>query len=119
LPFSLAEPFESIHSWSHILYNLNKLRRNTWLSLHELEKMQIKKLKHILQQSYENVSFYHQRFKSANIKPEDIKCTEDLQKVPILTKTEVQNNFDSLIAKGYSIDRCERAETAGSTGVPL
>ena len=115
----LTESFESVYSWSRILYNLHKLRRNTWLSPYALEKMQFKKLREILKYAYENVSFYHQRFKSVKVKPDDIKSVEDLYRIPILTKSEVQRSFSSLISKRIPIDQCERVETSGSTGIPL
>jgi len=81
--------------------------------------MQRKKLRAIVKHAYENTAFYHQRFDAAKIKPDDIKSVEDLRKIPILTKLEVQKNFNSLIAKGIDIERCTKVKTSGSTGIPL
>jgi len=116
---SYLKSFDSVYSWSYVLYNLRLLRKNTWLSSSELEKMQRKKLRAIVKHAYESTAFYHQRFDAAKIKPDDIKSVEDMRKIPILTKLEVQKNFNSLIAKGIDIERCTKVETSGSTGIPL
>lgn len=110
---------ESLHDWSRILQNLRILRRNTWLSFSELEKIQLWKLRRILKYAYENVPFYHRRLNKAKVKPDDIKSVEDLQKIPILTKSEVQRNFNSLLSREISMKRCRKEETSGSTGMPL
>lgn len=110
---------ESLHDWSRILQNLRILRRNTWLSFSELEKIQVWNLRRILKYAYENVPFYHRRLNKAKVKPDDIKSVEDLHKIPILTKSEVQRNFNSLLSREISMKRCRKEETSGSTGMPL
>ena len=119
MPCNFLKSFESISSWSRTLYNLRTLRKNTWLSSSELEKNQLKKLRHILKYAYENVAFYHERFNMAKVKPDDIKSVEDLRKIPVLTKSEVQRNFTSLISNGIEIERCKKEKTSGTTGIPL
>ncbi len=81
--------------------------------------MQTKKLRSILEYAYENVAFYHQRFNVAKVKPSDIKSLEDLPKIPILTKSEVQNSFDSLMSRRITKELCNKQETSGTTGIPL
>lgn len=116
---NLPQSLESVFSWSRIYRNLQQLRRNTWLSSSELKKMQAKRLGEILKHAYENVAFYHQMFNSVKVKPKDIRSVEDLQKIPVITKSDVQKNFKSLIAKGVEIGRLCKRETSGSTGIPL
>ena len=55
----------------------------------------------------------------AKVKPSDIKSVEDLPKIPILTKSEVQNNSNSLISRGITKELCNKEETSGTTGIPL
>jgi phenylacetate-CoA ligase len=98
---------------------LRTLRRNTWLSISELERIQLKALRRILDYAYENVPFYHHRFNLANIKPNDIKTTKDLKKIPILTKSEVQRNSYSLVSRNTKASRCRKETTSGTTGTPL
>jgi phenylacetate-CoA ligase len=52
--------------------------------------MQVKKLRAIVRHAYENVSFYHSKFRDAGVKPDDVKSVEDLRKMPVTSKTEMQ-----------------------------
>lgn len=74
-----------------------------------------KKLRAIVKHAYENVRFYHREFDSAKMKPSDIKTADDLGKLPIITKSEVQKNFDQFIARGVKIDKCRTARTSDRT----
>ena len=118
----LKEMLSSFHSllhWSRALYNLRALRKNTWLSSAELEKMQLKRLRNLLSYADENVRFYHQRFKQAKFNPKNMKSVEDLCNIPVLTKADVQKNFDSLVSKRVDVEKCSKEVTSGSTGNPL
>lgn len=101
------------------MYNLRVLRRNTWLRTPELEKMQFRALRRVLKYAYENVPFYHRTFDAVGVKPEDIQSIEDMQKIPILTKRDVQRNFNSLVSRNVRMERCRKETTSGTTGTPL
>ena len=74
----------------------------------------------MLEYSYENVSFYHRKFRNANVKPDDIKKTEDLTKIPTTTKKELQSTpLNEILPRNVSADKCIKRKTSGSTGIPL
>lgn len=101
-------------------FHLLKLMQSQWKSYNELKNLQYKKLKSILKFSYENIPLYHKKFKQVNLKPDDIKKTEDLIKLPFLTKDEVQNNFPvGIVAPNVDISKCWTPHTSGSSGKPL
>lgn len=82
--------------------------------------MQTKRMRAVLKHAYENVPFYHKKFRSAGVRPSDIKTVEDLCKVPLTTKSEVQAaSLDDLIATNINSKQCTRRLTSGSTGIPL
>lgn len=85
----------------------------------ELEKLQWEKFKKLLSYSYENVCFYRNRFKQVGITPEDIKSFDDLTKIPMLTKKDIRNHLDDLIADRANKEDLIVHETSGSTGTPL
>ena len=102
------------------LYYIAQLRKNQWLKEEELKQIQEKKLRAIVNHAYHNVPFYHEWFDTVGIRPEDIQNTDDLRKVPIITKREVRKNYpDKIIARGVDINKCGIGHTSGSTGVPL
>jgi len=82
--------------------------------------IQEKRLRMIINHAYHNVSYYHDMFDSHGIKPEDIRSAEDLQKIPITTKKEIQRNYPyKIIAKGTDLNQCRIINTTGSTGRTL
>jgi len=100
--------------------NLYTLRRNLRLESEELRKLQNRKLRKILKYAYSNVRFYHEKFDSAKIKPDDIKTIEDLSKIPTTTKSEIQSaSMGDIVAKHIDIKKCGMRTTSGSTGIPL
>ena len=104
----------------HAVTELYRLRRNEWLSPQALEKIQWRKLKRLLRHAYENVPYYHRLFKTAGIRPEDIKSHQDLSKVPITTKVQLQALApEEIMARGIDRSKCIEIRTSGSTGRPL
>lgn len=102
------------------LWYLYKLRRNAWLRTEQLLKIQEKKLRMLLKHAYENVEYYHKKFDSVGLKPDDIRKLEDLRKLPITTKEEVRRNFpEGITARNIDSDKCKSYITSGSTGMPL
>ncbi len=99
---------------------LRQVRKSQWLKPSQLEDLQAKKLRSIIKYAYENTEFYHRKFRSVNIRPEDIKTVNDLKKIPITTKTELrEDSLGSFLAKGVDLKRCRVIPTSGSTGMPL
>jgi len=99
---------------------LYRLKRNEWLSPQGLERLQWRKFKRVLRHAYENVPYYHRLFKTAGIRPEDIKSHQDLSKIPITTKAQIQDLApQEIMAKGYAKEKCVEIRTSGSTGRPL
>lgn len=91
---------------------------NQFLSLDELESIQNKKLKKLLQHSYEHVSYYKNLWDDLNFLPGDYKELSDLKSLPVLTKDLIKSNYTNLIADNYR-DQIIKKTTGGSTGVPL
>jgi phenylacetate-CoA ligase len=102
------------------LYYLHQLRRNLRLKPAALQEMQQKKLRAMIKHAYENVPFYHMKFNEAGIRPDDVKSIEDLAKVPVTTKTEIQaSSLKDIVARNFDVNKCLKRTTSGSTGIPL
>ncbi len=89
-----------------------------WVPGQDLYRKQWKRLKDILEYSYENVPFYKNTFDSLDIHPTDIHTKEDLLKLPVLTREDIRNNLEELKStQGFR--RSYRRQTSGSSGSPL
>ncbi|OGD46811.1 hypothetical protein A3K70_00015 [Candidatus Bathyarchaeota archaeon RBG_16_48_13] len=99
---------------------LYQLRKNLRLESAELAEINRKKLRAMIKHAYENVPFYHRKFSSVGIKPDDIKSISDLSKVPVTTKYEIQSSsFDDIVASNVGVNGCTARATSGSLGIPL
>ena len=90
-----------------------------WLSTKEMKEIQEKKLRNLIEHAYNTVSYYHKIFNNAGIKPSDIRHFSDLEKIPILSKSDLKNAKESMISRKVALNKCVLHQTSGSTGIPL
>ena len=83
-----------------------------------LEAIQLRRLQTTLQRVYANVPFYRKKFQEAGITPGDVKCLEDLKKIPFTTKQDLRDNYPfSMFA--VPMDNVVRIHaSSGTTGKP-
>jgi phenylacetate-CoA ligase len=106
-------------SWNR-LHHLYKLRKNLNEQPSVLQNRKLKLLQAIVKYAYENVPFYHAKFKAARVMPDDLKSLDDLAKFPVTSKEEIQGcSADQILARGFNPGNCMKRTTSGSTGNPL
>jgi phenylacetate-CoA ligase len=118
-PISRIGEIEKRKMFLRYPYYLLELRKNQWLKTPDIEEIQKKKLRALIKHAYSNVPYYHNLFDAANIKPDDIKTVEDLSKIPITTKSQVQCAGCEIMVEDIDMNKCEKHRTSGSTGKPL
>jgi len=96
-----------------------KLQASQWLTLTELQAIQIEKLRNLLIHAYENVPYYNKLFNEHGFKANRFQNFNELDKLPILTKKKIRENFDFLKARNFRHFSPRPAQTSGSTGEPL
>lgn len=106
-----------IHMFLRQIYHLQEIMRNQWKSPQELEKLQEKKLRHLLHHAYRSTPFYHRKFKKSGVHPSDFQHLKDLRKFPITTKEELRENHPhNTISKAFNLSKGVEMSTSGSTG---
>jgi len=98
---------------------LYSIKRHIYWSRDRLLKHQTTELRRIVNYAFNNVPFWHRRFKDNGLKPDDIETVDDLNKLPILRKSEVRRNFSQMISRDFDARSLKRIVTSGSTGRPL
>jgi phenylacetate-CoA ligase len=63
------------------------------MPVEDLRKLQEDRLRSLVRFVYAHSSFYRQRFKEANVEPEDIKKLSDVTKLPFTTKIDLRNTY--------------------------
>lgn len=81
-----------------------------------MKKLQDERLVAQVKHVYENVKYYRDLMDEKGVKPEDIKGTEDLRKLPFLSKADLRDAYPfGLLAKPLS-DCVRIHSTSGTTG---
>ena len=98
---------------------LKELEESQWWSRDKILELQNQRLRQLVRHAYDNVPYYRRIFDERALKPNDIECSEDLVKLPVLTKQLIRNNFDDLMARGLPGKERIQHATSGSVGEPL
>ena len=77
------------------------------------------KLRELIRHAYVRVPYYRNLFKDIGATPDDIRTLEDFHRLPLLTKSDIQNSLENLTASGIDLQSLSLNSTGGSTGVPL
>jgi len=105
------------HGWE--LFEKRRIfERSQWFSQERLQEMQWTRLSEMLRHAYENVPYYREQFKSIGATPNDIKTFEDYQKFPSLSKKNLQERLQDLLATNASSENTLKGVTSGSSGQP-
>jgi len=90
----------------------------------ELEALQLHELKLQLRRCYRNSEFYREKFKKADMKPEDVQSLEDIIHLPFLTKDELREEQQGSPHFGrFTVappeSWAELRPSLGTTGAPI
>ncbi len=95
--------------------HLAMLLKSQWYSRAKLEELQWTKFKLLLQHAYDFSPLYRSKFDAYGIKPSSIQNHSDLSRLPILTKNELRDAGNFILAKGGKY-KFSIAKSSGSTG---
>ena len=100
------------------LKRLKELERLQWSSKDEIQARQFDALRRLVAFAYDNVPFYRDRFEAVQVCPDDIKSPEDVQKLPVLRKKDLQENSSAMLSGAFPASRIYQDASGGSTGQP-
>ena len=120
------KPWTDLQCWLWHFYRkgprfqkiLRQLEESGQYDALQLAEYQNRELRRVIHHCVENVPYYTDLFRSLNLSAEDIQTAADLEKLPYLTKTLVNANFDKLVSKKHRNFLCKTAKTSGTTGSP-
>ncbi len=91
---------------------------DSW-SREELIDYQWNATKKLLRFASEKVPYYKEKWKTEGVDVEAINSYEDMTKLPVLTKKDIKNNGEKLLADGVNKKDLIVHRTGGTTGTPL
>lgn len=105
---------------TQILKTLRLLEDSQWWSGDRIRAFQEKRLRELIAHAYANVPYYRSTFDQLGLKPRDINSSEDLQKLPVLSKDIIRREFpDNTVALNIPKKKLLLWHSGGSTGEPV
>lgn len=99
---------------------LVSLRRSQWWDPARTRQLKERKLRKLVRHAYESVPFYRERFDRAGVRPETIRHLEDLERLPVVGKRDLQvAGKDAIVSSRCRADGLIEVRTSGSTGQPF
>ena len=121
-PFSrhFIAPLWAMWEKSPYLSHYKRLLKTQYDPPELIRSRQIGRMRLIVEHAYRTCTFWKERFESIGVRPEEIHELEDLQKLPLLTKTDLRTRLDDMISSDFpDRKKLTEHETSGSTGVSV
>ena len=81
----------------------------------DIQEYQVSRFNEIWSNAYKNIPFY-KNWKDKYELPDVIENISDIKNFPVLTKKDIQDNYELIISH---LPRCKTVSTGGSTGKPV
>lgn len=96
---------------------LREMEAADQLSVTELQQLQNQRLQRFIQSCYTHVPYIRARMQEYGVHPGQIQQTEDLQRLPLMTKVDIRQHRHAL--RSRQARQLTPFTTGGSTGEPL
>jgi len=116
---AICEPVWDLYEGSVRLRTFRALRDRQFDSPDRLAERRRQRLRAIVGHAAVACPFYRERFAAAGIDPGQVADISDLAALPPLTKAEVRERIDDLVAEDHAPADLVDARTGGSTGTSL
>ena len=87
--------------------------------LEVIKRVQAKRVQRAVKHAYHTVPYYHETMNRLGLMPANINSAEDLQKLPLLEREQVQRDPEYFVSTATPLNRCLKLRSGGSTGAPL
>jgi phenylacetate-CoA ligase len=65
------------------------------------EDFYFRQMKKIVEFAYKRSAFYRKKYKTHNFSPSDLKKLDDIEKIPIVTRQEIVENFENIVTTPF------------------
>ena len=99
----------------------NQMLEHEWDDPEDIRARQLRQLRHLLEHAAAQSPFHAERMEAAGIDPSEVKTTEDLRRLPLMRRTDLQDDGKRIIAR--KLPKGMRAKgqlfTSGATAAPV
>jgi phenylacetate-CoA ligase len=83
-----------------------------------IERLQLERLKKIVNYAYENVPFYKKKYDQAGFNPDSIKTLDDIRRIPFTVKDDLRENYPYGLSAVHSDKLARIHASSGTSGKP-
>lgn len=112
----LIWPLNEFRERKFTLKELRRLKQSEFASTDERHANGVKKLKRLLIHAAKNCPFYKNRFDACGFHPEEFRDFADLKQIPPLSKEDLVQSLDELVAQNIPASQLHKNASGGSTG---
>ena len=98
---------------------LRQMNRQDQADMDQLYAIQSVQLTSIVRFAFRQVRYYDDYARKTGLEFESVRSHDDLRKLPIVTRKEVQRRRSDFLPYGWRNPRVHHACTSGTTGIPL
>lgn len=115
----VIHPLWALKDGERHLAILRDLERWQYLSLDELARHRMERLKALLIHAHDTCPYYQTAFRTSGIDPRDVQSFDDFRNIPMLTKEDIQNHGSEMVSSRFRQEQLVADKTGGSTGKPI
>lgn len=112
-------PFSERLMGTNASYWYKQIEAMSHCSREEIVEWQNKHLRDFVRHAYDHTRYYRQQFDSLGIHPDEIRCSTDLKRLPIVTKTIINEHYDEFVPDNLQKFKYRSGKTGGTTGEPM
>jgi len=86
--------------------------------LEAMREESFRNLEKIIYHTYTTSPHYREAWDRIGFKPSDLRCSEEIQNIPLLTKGIIEKHKDQMISANFKKEELEISYTGGSSGTP-
>jgi phenylacetate-CoA ligase len=108
-------PLGDLLAGQRMIARLDQLREAQWWDYARLSEFREEAFKNLISTAYNEVPFYREIMDQERLKPADFKSSQDLGKLPVISKQMLRNNYPDKTTRPTGFRNYETS-SSGSTG---
>ena len=102
----------------YLAYYLYGQGRLPFQRLETVHRAQSRRLRSMVLHAHRHAPYYRETMKRLGLSPGDFQTVDDLLKLPLIERSQLQADPEYFVSDSHDLDRCLKLRTGGSTGVP-
>jgi phenylacetate-CoA ligase len=99
---------------------LDECMDHPYLPVEEIKERQLARIQYLVAMAYDRIPVYRNKYQTAGFSPPDLVSYDDIQKIPVITKSELVAAFpDQCLNASYPCEDLFPTRSSGSSGQTL